>query len=94
MEDILGWALRFTVKCVFVCVCVVCVPQEAEGNAAQTWAEGEDYSRKKLFVALFHHDVMSVPPSSRLITILNEPLCPRIPHYRNNNGTIRPVNIC
>lgn len=71
--------------CVFVCV--VCVPQEAEGNAAQTRAGGEDYSRKTLFVALFHHDVMSVPLSS-LITILNEPLRPRIPHYRNNNGMI------
>lgn len=79
---------------VSVLVWVVCVPQEAGGNAAQTWAEGEDYSRKTLFVALFHHDVMSVPLSSCLITILNEPPCPRIPHYRNNKRDDPGCNIC
>lgn len=53
-------------------VCGVLVPQEVQGNAAQTWAEGEDYGRKKLFVALFHHDVMSAALSGHLIIILNK----------------------
>lgn len=48
-----------------------------EGNAAQTWAEGEDYGRKKLFVALFHNDVMSAPLSCRSTIILNKPLGPQ-----------------
>lgn len=52
----------------------VCGPRAtgSRGNAAQTWAEGEDYGRKKLFVALFHHDVMSATLSGRLIIILNK----------------------
>lgn len=75
---IIEW-VRFFVK--HSQVCVVCVPQEAAGNVGQTWAEGEDYSRKTLFVDLFQHDVMLLPlPGVLIITVLNEPLHPRIPH--------------
>lgn len=66
-------------------VCVACVPQEAGGNIGQTWAEGEDYSRKTLFVDLFQYDVMSVPLCSHLIiTILDESLRPLSPDYGHN----------
>lgn len=53
---------------------VLCATGSEEGNAAQTWAEGQDYGRKKLFVALFHHDVMLEPLSCRWTVILSKPL--------------------